>query len=318
MKKASFSSTVKEELSEQPLPPDHCRLAELSAFFSFGIHPAGEEKDSVCLHIQTENETVARKCFTLIKKTINIDVRCSSDAVIRRGKNSEFEIELQDRGAFPVLLETLGFSAGEGTVGFNRQSAQACTQKNCCAKAYIRGAFLAAGSISDPGKGYHFEIVCPDMERAEFVGELMSRFGISARTVLRKKAFVLYVKDASMIGDVMAAMGANVGLMNFENIRILKDISNTVNRKVNCETANINKTVNASVKQLEDIRLVQKLMGFGRLSAGLAQMAELRLAYPEASLKELGMMSDPPVGKSGVNHRLRRLSAIAEDLRNGR
>ena len=115
--------------------------------------------------------------------------------------------------------------------------------------------------------------------------------------------------------DMLAIMEANVALMDLENIRILKEMRNSVNRKVNCETANINKTVNAAVKQIEDIKLIEEIMGFERLNEGLAQTARLRLQYPEATLRELGLMLSPQVGKSGVNHRLRKLSVLADELR---
>ena len=145
--------------------------------------------------------------------------------------------------------------------------------------------------------------------------ELIRSFEIDAKIVMRKKSYVVYVKEGAQIVDMLAVMEANVALMNLENIRIVKEMRNTVNRKVNCETANINKTVNAAVKQTEDIRLIQEKMGFHNLNEGLAEIAELRLQYPEATLKELGMMLNPQVGKSGVNHRLRKLSQIADGLR---
>ena len=164
-------------------------------------------------------------------------------------------------------------------------------------------------------KGYHFEIVCSDEQKAGQLRELIRSFEIDAKIVMRKKSYVVYVKEGAQIVDMLAVMEANVALMNLENIRIVKEMRNTVNRKVNCETANINKTVNAAVKQTEDIRLIQEKMGFHNLNEGLAEIAELRLQYPEATLKELGMMLNPQVGKSGVNHRLRKLSQIADGLR---
>ena len=188
-------------------------------------------------------------------------------------------------------------------------------ERNCCKQAFIRGAFLATGSLTDPEKGYHFEIVTGDERKAVQLQELIRSFQIDAKIVLRKKSHVVYVKEGAQIVDMLAIMEANVALMNLENIRILKEMRNSVNRKVNCETANINKTVNAAVKQIEDIRLIESTTGFHNLSEGLAEIAELRLQYPEATLKELGIMLNPQVGKSGVNHRLRKLSEIADELR---
>ena len=153
------------------------------------------------------------------------------------------------------------------------------------------------------------------MRKAAHLQEIICSFQIDAKIVLRKKSYVVYVKEGAQIVDMLAIMEANVALMNLENIRILKEMRNSVNRKVNCETANINKTVNAAVKQIEDIRLIEQKKGFHNLNEGLAEIAELRLQYPEATLKELGMMLNPQVGKSGVNHRLRKLSEIADELR---
>jgi DNA-binding protein WhiA len=188
-------------------------------------------------------------------------------------------------------------------------------QNSCCKRAFIRGAFLAAGSMSDPQKSYHFEIVCQEERKANQLQSVIRSFEIDAKIVQRKKSYVVYVKEGAQIVDMLAIMEAGNSLMDLENIRIVKEVRNSVNRKVNCETANINKTVNAAVKQIADIELIRQRVGFQSLNEGLAQIAQFRLQYPEATLKELGMMLTPQVGKSGVNHRLRKLSVLADELR---
>lgn len=188
-------------------------------------------------------------------------------------------------------------------------------ERTCCKRAFLRGAFLCVGSISDPEKSNHLEFVCNDEESAELLKGYMAEFDVTAKTVRRKKYFVVYLKDGEEIVNLLNVMGAHVSLMEFENQRILKEISNSVNRRVNCETANIAKTVTASAKQVEDIILIRDTGGFQKLPQNLREMAQVRIDYPDASLKELGSYLDPPVGKSGVNHRLRRLSEIAEKLR---
>lgn len=188
-------------------------------------------------------------------------------------------------------------------------------QQSCCKRAFIRGAFLAAGSISDPERFYHFEIACVTEAKAVQLQSLILSFGLDARIVRRKKYYVVYIKEGSQIVDILNVMEAPLSLMELENIRIVKEMRGNVNRKVNCETANINKTVLASVKQVEDITYIRDTVGFGRLPENLQQMAELRLARPDATLKELGEALEPPVGKSGVNHRLRKLGEIADRLR---
>ena len=191
----------------------------------------------------------------------------------------------------------------------------ALVQAVCCKRAYIRGAFIAAGSMSDPSKSYHFEIVCGELAQAEYVRDMINSFDLDAKIVTRKKTFVVYLKEGSQIVDVLNIMEAHIALMEVENVRILKEMRNSVNRKVNCETANINKTVSAAVRQMEDIVYVRDTVGLDYLPEGLRDAALTRLENPDATLKELGSLMADPVGKSGVNHRLRKISEIADKLR---
>ena len=169
--------------------------------------------------------------------------------------------------------------------------------------------------MSDPNKSYHFEIVCSSREAARQIQQVIRGFELDAKIVPRKKSFVVYLKEGSQIVDVLNVMEAHVALMELENVRIMKEMRNSVNRKVNCETANINKTVSAAVRQMEDITYIRDQIGFEKLPEGLRDVALTRLAYPEAALKELGQLMANPLGKSGVNHRLRKLSEIAQGLR---
>ena len=307
----SFSGMVKEELSRQISPARHCRIAETAALLCACGRITAKEN----LRIQTENAAVVRKCFTLLQKTFNIETEIAIRESCQMKKGNVYFVEICDPNEIRNVLQGTKLSVNRETLCFDNTLV---TQQSCCKRAFIRGAFLASGSISDPEKGYHFEIVCPDRQKAEQLQELIRSFQIDAKIVLRKKSYVVYVKEGAQIVDILAVMEANVALMNLENIRILKEMRNSVNRKVNCETANINKTVSAAVKQIEDIRLIESQKGFHTLNEGLAEIAELRLQYPEATLKELGMLLNPQVGKSGVNHRLRKLSEIADELRNNK
>lgn len=313
----SFSSTVKEELANRIGTSRHCKIAELAAILSASGRILKSE-NGLSLCIQTENETVSRKCFTLLRKTFNI----STEIVIRRAqlkRGSLYSIAIETPEEVTRILQTTRLTpADQSDSGQLFMSNAIVIQKDCCKRAFFRGAFLASGSISDPEKGYHLEIVCASQEKARQLREVMCSFALDAKIVIRKKSYVVYLKEGEQIVDALALMEANVALMNLENIRIVKEMRNFVNRKVNCETANINKTVNAAVKQIEDIRYIERTVGFGELSEGLEAIARLRLQYPEATLKELGMMLEPQVGKSGVNHRLRKLSELAEDLRESR
>ena len=310
----SFSGMVKEELSRQIGTARHCRIAELAALIGFcgrlEHFPQGEK-----LKLQTENETVARKCFTLLQKTFNIEKEISVRENSHLKRVKVYVLEISDPEEIREILQATKLIADSKFCDTLILQDMLVVQQSCCKRAYIRGAFLASGSISDPEKGYHFEIVYPDERKAQQLQTIIRSFSVDAKIVQRKKSYVVYVKEGAQIVDMLAVMEANVALMDLENIRILKEMRNSVNRKVNCETANINKTVNAAVKQMEDIRLIQQTIGFEQLNEGLVQIAELRMQYPEATLKELGMMLNPQVGKSGVNHRLRKLSELADELR---
>ena len=187
--------------------------------------------------------------------------------------------------------------------------------KRCCKKTFLKQAFLEAGTVADPEKSYHLEIACPNIESAVFIQSLIETFGIKAKIAFRKKNYGVYLKGSDAIMDILGIMGASKAFMDAENVRILKEMRNGVNRRVNCETANINKTVSASVKQIEDIKLIAERIGFEKLPPSLAEMADVRLSNPDATLNELTTCFDPPLTKSGVNHRLRKLAEIAGKLK---
>lgn len=286
----SFSQNVKEELGKHMSPARHCQLAELAALFHFCGQYGLEQDGSYLVGFQTENETVAKKGFTLLQKTFNIETGVKLD---------------------PEQMQEIYAKIGDP----NEPVDPLLIKNACCKRAFLRGAFLSVGSISDPAKGYHLEFVCTDEKKADQIREVLRSFEIEGRVVLRKKYHVVYLKEGESIVDLLNVCEAHVALMELENLRILKDMRNSINRRVNCEAANITKTVNAATRQIEDIEYIQNHGGLGRLPDHLRQMAEVRLEYPDASLKELGEYLNPPVGKSGVNHRLQKLNETAERLR---
>lgn len=286
----SFSSEVKDELSGQISPGRHCQLAELSAILHFCGQYGKDIEGRYTLGFQVDNEAVVRKGFTLLKKTYNIEAGASLD-----------------EEKFHELLIKLG--------DFEQPVSQLLVKNSCCQRAFLRGAFLSVGSMSDPQKGYHLEFVCTRQDKALQLQSLIHGFDLEAKIVKRKKYFVVYLKDGEAIVDLLNVCGAHVSLMRLENLRILKEMRNSVNRRVNCETANITKTVTAAARQIEDITFLRDHYGLEKLPGHLCQMAYVRLENPDAPLKELGEMLDPPVGKSGVNHRLRKLSELAEGIR---
>ena len=277
----SFSAEVKEELQKQVGKSRHCQIAELAAMIAFD-------------GIGIENHLLNEKYQALVGELFPGEKDVAEWRILELVKMWD---EKQQK---PEINSTVN-----GLL----------LQQVCCRRAFLRGAFLAGGSISDPNKSYHFEIVCKTLEQAEQLRDIINSFAMEAKIVERKKHQVVYLKEGAQIVDMLNIMEAHVALMNLENVRILKEMRNSVNRKVNCETANINKTVNAAVKQIEDIKRIRDTIGFDNIPEPLAEIAQARLDYPDAPLKELGTFLDPPVGKSGVNHRLRRISEIAETLR---
>lgn len=312
----SFSSEVKDELSRQVSPGRHCQIAEISAIISLcgKVVVSAEDKYSIAVH--TENVAVARKYFTLMKKTFNINTEISIRRNVYLKKSRTYVVAVKNHSVSMKILQATKLMGEQNEIHDDLSLVSNLgIQNSCCKRAFIRGSFLASGSISAPEKFYHFEIVSTTESKARQIQTIINSFEMDAKIIQRKKYYVVYIKEGSQIVTVLNVMEAHIALMNLENVRILKEMRNSVNRQVNCETANINKTVSAAVKQMEDINYIKKHMGLDNLSEGLEDIAKKRLEFPEATLKELGSMLTPPVGKSGVNHRLRKLSNIANELR---
>ena len=300
----SFSSEVKQELLKQYSKARHCQLAELAAIVAM----EGHIDENGSLYIYTDNSAVVEKYTMLIKKLFQLDVtRALTKEVTEKILTA---LKLTENLAIASLLESEYSLQGVAVNGL-------LLQNTCCKRAFLRGVFLASGSISDPRKSYHFEIVCHTKAQAEQIKEILEFFEGEPKIVRRNQRYVLYLKEGSQIVDSLNVMEAYVSLMNLENIRIEKEMRNSINRQVNCETANINKTVTAAVRQIQDIELIRDSGGLERLPENLYEMAVCRLENPDTPLKDLGQLLDPPVGKSGVNHRLRKLSQLADQLRLG-
>jgi len=206
-----------------------------------------------------------------------------------------------------ALLQALFQSFDEQAYG------KADLHKTCCKKAFLRGIFLAFGMMMDPEKVYQLEINCSSKELSDYVIKLMSSFSINGKMIERRGRFVVYLKDGDEISSFLAVISADVSLLNLENVRVVKDVRNTVNRQVNCETANLQKSVSAGISQIEEIQWIDAHIGIDELPESLREIARVRLSHPEASLQELGTYLNPPVGKSGVNHRLRKLKKYFEE-----
>ena len=315
----SFSATTKNELSRIPLAEGCCSIAELAALVRMNgtIQISGMKK--VNLKFTTENAAIARRIFSLLKTIYATEV----EVMVRRNKqlkkNNNYLIVINNKEISKKILEDVGFIRGESSF-FNPNFTipGEIIENRCCKRAYIRGAFLGGGSISNPEKTYHLEFVTSNEEHAVDLSNVINSFGLNSKIVTRKENFVVYIKEGEQIVDLLNIIGAHQALLKLEDIRVLKNVRNNINRIVNCETANLGKTIDASMRHVENIKYIQDTIGLNKLPDNLREIAELRLEYSEASLKELGMMLEPPVGKSGVNHRFRKIEEIADKLRGER
>jgi hypothetical protein len=283
----SFSLEVKEELVKLESQARHCQIAELA-----GLLVYSQSVKSIngvnCIEFTSDTPLVIKRCKELYDKIFN------------DGKVENIEEK---------TLQMIKYNTGDSTVS------PLVIKSICCKRAYLRGAFISVGSMSNPQKGYHLEFVCANLEQANQLVDTLLIFDIKAKIVQRKKYQVVYIKESEEIVELLNVIGAHISLMNLENLRILKDMRNSINRRVNCEAANITKTVNAATKQIDDIEYIKEHYGFENLTENLKEMAILRLELPEATLSELGQNLN--IGKSGVNHRLRKLSELADNLRGG-
>ena len=328
----SFSTKVKEEIAKHGNHSRHCQIAELLAL----LLATGEvvfDDGNVRLIMRPENALIGDKICQLIDqlfdreivydrhvKYIEIHDDKMVEKVLQMVKLSDYvdymeEDWLDEDELSGIDEDEIVYVSSRGVSLQNCHFPKQVIQKDCCKKAFIRGIFLATGSVNDPQKAYHFEIVVHNKEMAQAVQEVIRSFSLDAKIVKRKKYYVVYLKEGSMIVDILNLMEAYVSLMDMENVRILKDMRNDINRRVNCETANIKKTVNAARRQIEDIEYIERTKGLKFLNDSLRALAEIRLEEPDANLSELGQMLNPPVSKSGVNHRLRKISSIANALR---
>lgn len=313
----SFSSDVKAEIIQDIPSARHCRTASLAALLCcigrFDRDSEGEYR----LFLDTDNMDVVRKCFTLIRKTINIST-VSWFVTDRDGYEPRGWIQTElPSDTVKELAQKIRVidKAGELREDRDQRVDPGLIDRSCCKRNYLKDLFLCCGSVSNPRKEYHLEWSCSSRKQALQLQGVLLSLGKESKAVLRKRFHVVYFKDSADIVDLLNLMGASVSMMEMENQRILKELRNSVNRRVNCETANIGKTVSASRKQIQDIRFLEESGILRTLPESLRKMAELRMQYPDTPLRELGELAVPPVGKSGVNHRLRRLSEIAGKYR---
>ena len=307
----SYSSRTKDELCR--LEPDSvcCLLAELSGIISVAgsviLRGGGDKR----LSIETENIAVARRTFRLLQDVFDVQPQLVTLRRARLGGRSAHRIEISgDEASF--VLEGCGISVLQ-----RRSVPKEITVRKCCRMSFLRGVFLASGSVTDPEKEYHLEFVLGDEAFAQAVQKLIARFELDAHMTTRRQMTLVYLKGQNEITDMLSILGAQSARFAMEDAFIRKELRNNANRAVNCDSANVQRSVTAAARQTEAIEYLLAAKGESSLPPALLQTARLRLQHPEVPLVELGRLCDPPVGKSGVNHRLRKLEQMAEEIRTG-
>ncbi|MDL2310726.1 DNA-binding protein WhiA [Peptostreptococcaceae bacterium OttesenSCG-928-C18] len=308
----SFSVDVKNEVARIDSGSKEEILSELGAMFRVN-GTILKNNENIKLKFTTEINLIARRIFTEIKKIYDYE------AVIEVSRNNQ----LRKKTSYRVYLENEVAKKFLKDVGLDDDPfsfilldiPKVLVNNTKKKKAYIRGSFLGAGSISNPEKTYHLEIITGKLDYSEKFVELLKTYNITAGIVNRNESYIVYIKDSEMISDFLSLIEAFQSLFKFENIRVVKDIKNNVNRVINCESANMDKTIEASLKQIEDIELIDKNIGLENIDINLQEVAEIRKLYPEYTLKQIGEKTNPPVSKSGINHRLKKLRAMADKYR---
>lgn len=314
----SFSGNVKHEIAHLDMDKGCCARAELAALFRTAGTLCIGGGDQLSVQMETENAIVARRAYSLLKHLYEVQSEILIMKNKRLRKGNHYILKVAERSEEILTDLRILYADGEGDRDIHSEIDRDIVRTNCCRRAYLRGAYLAGGSVSDPERSYHLEVVTHSPEHAQSLTGLIQLLGMNAKVVERKNTYVVYLKESEQIVRFLNLIGAHTALFSFENTRILKDMRNAVNRVVNCETANLSKTVDAAMRQVQQIEYIRDHMGLHKLPGSLRQVALARLENKEASLSELGRMLTPPLGKSGVNHRLRKLERLSEELKRGK
>ncbi|MGI6452515.1 MAG: DNA-binding protein WhiA [Syntrophomonadaceae bacterium] len=304
----SFSNEVRNEIARIIPAKECCRKAELSAMLlSIGPQLKYQDENKPILQAIVSNAASARKIFKLLKQNYHLTPSVNIGRQRGFNKNRIFEVNTSFSPGQVWILEELGIT-DRGKINWK------LVTRNCCKRAFIRGTFLCRGFINRPESEYHLELVLNDTKMASGIKKILKKYHLEAQMIERKSNIVLYIKESEKIVDFLRIIESHKGVLQFENVRILKSMRNQVNRQVNCETANLSKTINASLRQIEFIKELINSKGWEKLPQQIKELAILRIEHPDYTLKELGMMIDPPLSKSGVAYRMRKLEDLAEKI----
>ena len=310
----SFSTDAKSEIMRRPMDEVSCVRAELAAAFLLAGSVSFKGVGRYLLSLSSENAAVARYCFTQTKRAARVTPEIQTVRSSQLGDHVRYRLALSEADSL-ALLNELGLLDETAFLGIRREPPEDLLAREDRRLAWLRGAFLAAGWVSNPEKAYNLEFAVPDEDHARRLMRLLTDMGFHCGVSARKSQSVAYIKDAEGVSRLLATLGAFGAYMAIENVRSMKQVRGGVNRQMNCDESNTDKTVQAAEKQLSDIEFLRAHGGLESLPRPLREIAEARLNNPDANLTELGQLLDPPIGKSGVNNRLRRLTAIAEERR---
>ncbi|HEY8347185.1 MAG TPA: DNA-binding protein WhiA [Symbiobacteriaceae bacterium] len=311
----SFSTSVKHELAHLPVERSCCRRMEVAALLRASGRISISANHRLACILGTDSSPVARRFIRMLKSEFHLRPEVLVMRRQRLRKNLTYVVRIPQQPGLVEMLKELGFLDAEGRLqewGYLEE-----LEQEHCRCAYLRGTFLGTGWVASPERQHHLEMTTTSTEAADALGQLLFQCGIPVRLAYRKESLVLYVKDADQIAHFLGLVGAHQALLRFEEVRAIKEMKNQVNRQVNAETANLTKTVEAAARQVAALERLRARDGLKDLSEPLRELALLRLSHPDASLKELGEMCVPPVGKSGVNHRMRKLMELARRYENG-
>jgi len=306
---ASFATEVKNELARLEYRKSCCRTAELAALLRMDATIVFGRQHTFGLNFKTENAAVARKTILLLKEEGKVATEITVRRSLRLQKRNTYMVRVVPSPQVTQLLEHLGFLHDES---LNMETDMPLLRRSCCRVAYLRGAFLGGGSVNRPEAAYHLELVTGSYSFARLLYDLMKRMDFPVGFTDRRDSYIIYLKEGDAILDFLAMVQADASVEKFEIARNLKEVRGQVNRLVNCETANLQKAVDAAVRQSDSVRKLQRSGRLEKLSLRLRETAEARLEHPEASLGELAEMLG--ISKSGLNHRMRKLQQEAEAL----
>ncbi|MDU3456971.1 MAG: DNA-binding protein WhiA [Peptoniphilus harei] len=308
----SFSSEIKDEVAKIKVEDYKIILSELA-----GITPMcgilNFKNNKISMEYITENAPVARRIFTFLRRSFGFDVEVKNVRSTQLKKNV-FIIYISQDESCRLLLDELKYIKGASVFMIDYAPTDLIKTSNE-KKAYIRGAFMGSGYITDPKKGYHLEFVSENESNAYFLRDTINEFGLKSKVIMRKEKYIIYIKDSEQISDFLSLIGAYNSVLNYENVRVIKEMRNNVNRIVNCETANLNKTVKSSYDQVEDIKLIEREIGIENLDEDLKVIAKIRLENRSMSLNDIANSLEPKLSKSTVNYRFKKLRRIANKLR---